>query len=64
MNLTEAELATLNAANTDDEWNAACLAIKRAHGNTYPPDWLTLVHEGGVFDAFKRRSGTPNIQVL
>jgi hypothetical protein len=30
MLITEAELASLEAAKTSDEWNASCLAIKNA----------------------------------
>jgi hypothetical protein len=39
MNLTEEEIATLEACKTEDEWNAACDAVKRARGGSYPDDW-------------------------
>ncbi len=52
MLITEAELASLEAANTSDEWNAACLAIKNARGGAFPEDWYPRVMQGGCPQAF------------
>lgn len=45
--LTEVELDSLKASKTEQEWNATCDAIKKAHGG-YPPDWFVKVLMSGV----------------
>jgi hypothetical protein len=65
--ITEAELATLEAAKNDTEWNDACLVIKTARDGAYPSDWTEKVWEGGVMDRFIKRFGEYNgnpIQVV
>jgi hypothetical protein len=58
INLTATEIERLNAAQTDEQWNAACLAVKRTRGNAYPPDWAAVVlQDGGVYEAFQKRMG-------
>lgn len=42
-NLTEEELKMLNAVKTEDGWNAACDAVKKARKGNYPPDWFEKV---------------------
>jgi hypothetical protein len=65
--ITEAELARLEAATSDTEWNTACADIKAARGGAFPEDWDDKVRVGGVLDRFLKRfgdlSGTP-IQVV
>lgn len=41
--LTESELARLKATKSEDEWNAACDAVKDARGGQYPHDWYQKV---------------------
>lgn len=49
MNLTDQEIATLEACPNSDAWNDACLAIKSARGGHYPPDWYAKVlAPGGI----------------
>jgi len=57
--LTEPEHQALLAARSDDEWNAACLAIKKVRGGqAYPPDWYEKVlADGGAFHQFQARMG-------
>lgn len=58
MNLTEAELAALNATTSEREWNAVCDAIKAARDGEYPPDWLERVlFENVIVRARKRWAG-------
>lgn len=57
--LTDAEYQSLLAAQSDDEWNAACLAVKKARGGrAYSSDWYERVlGEGGAFPQFQARMG-------
>lgn len=58
MNLTDAELAALNATMSEAEWNAVCDAIKAARDGKYPPDWAKRVLAARVLtDARKRWAG-------
>ena len=52
--LTEAELATLKAAKTQAEWNAACDAVKRVRSRAYPNDWYEKVIASGLVNAAQR----------
>lgn len=65
--ITEAELATLEAATSDTEWNGACLVIKTAREGAFPSDWYERVMQAGVITRFLKRlgesTGTP-IQVI
>jgi len=65
--ITEAELATLEAAKNDTEWNDACLVIKTARDGAFPSDWYERVMQAGVITRFLARygdsTGTP-IQVV
>ena len=56
MLITESELQTLEAANTAEEWHAACAAIKAVRGDSYPEDWFTKVIQAGVLARFGERS--------
>jgi hypothetical protein len=47
-NITEAELTKLAATNTEEEWNDACDAVKKARGGAYPPDWFAKVMMSGL----------------
>ncbi len=51
MNITAEELAKLNAADTEDEWNAVCDDVKTARDGEYPPDWFVKVMRSGVLNA-------------
>jgi hypothetical protein len=65
--ITEAELATLEAAKDDTEWNDACAVIKTARDGAFPSDWNEKVRVGGVMDRFIKRFGEYNgnpIQVV
>jgi hypothetical protein len=56
MGITEAELQTLETANTAEEWNAACAAIKAVRGGIFPEDWYPRVMQAGVLKRFGERS--------
>lgn len=65
MNITDTELAMLEAVTTDDEWNQACDAIKRARGGAYPPDWWAKVKLSGLMDRVMARFGeTSDLRVV
>ena len=55
-NLSVSELQTLNNANNETEWNAACDVIKGERDGQYPNDWFMIVLVGGVMHAFEKRS--------
>ena len=46
-NITPEELQKLNAAMTEEEWNAVCDEVLAARGQ-YPADWYRTVIMGGV----------------
>ena len=48
MNITEEEIASLEACKSDTEWNAACAAIKAARDGAFPPDWWPKVVKSGI----------------
>lgn len=55
MDITEQELAMLEAVATEDEWNEACDKIKKARNGTYPPDWWTRVRLSGMMGRIVKR---------
>jgi hypothetical protein len=55
--ITEAELATLESAKTDTEWNNACEVIKAARDGEFPSDWYERVMQAGVLIRFVARYG-------
>lgn len=65
--ITDAELATLEEAKNDTEWNNACQVIKTARDGAFPSDWYQKVMQAGVITRFLARlgdsMGTP-IQVV
>lgn len=46
--MNDDEMARLNAATTEAEWNAACDDVKRARGGRYPEDWFPRVVLSGL----------------
>jgi hypothetical protein len=56
-NLTAAELETLEACKTGEEWEAACSAVKKARGGQYPPDWWPEMKLSGRMDRILARFG-------
>jgi hypothetical protein len=47
-NLTEQELAKMQAAKSESEWNQACDLVKRARGGSYPEDWFPKIILSGL----------------
>jgi hypothetical protein len=45
--MTRAELDRLEGAQSEQEWNEACVAIREAHGG-YPNDWFIRVMHSGL----------------
>ena len=58
-NITETELNTLRSSKNEDEWNAACDAIKKNHGG-YPADWWPKVKLSGLMDSVAANWGKPD----
>ena len=50
MNLTPEELGRLKACKSDEEWNAACDAVKATRNGDYPPDWWPVMKLSGLMD--------------
>lgn len=46
--MTEAELAPLEAARTEEAWNQACDAVKEVRGGQWPSDWYAKVVQSGL----------------
>lgn len=42
------ELKRLEACESEEDWNAACDAIKEARGGRYPRDWRSRVMTSGL----------------
>ena len=57
--ITDAELASLRDAKNEDEWSAACDAIKKAHKG-YPHDWWAKVKLSGLMDQVAKKWGRPD----
>lgn len=47
-NITDDELAALEAVRSAKEWDAACDRIKAAREGVYPPDWWERVNLSGM----------------
>lgn len=59
-NITQAELASLEASKNETEWNRACDAIKKARNGGYPPDWWPKVKLSGMMDRIAAKWGKPD----
>jgi len=46
--ITEHELQMLEEAETSDDWNRICSAIKKKHGGKWPSDWAEKVLFGNL----------------
>jgi hypothetical protein len=55
--LTQAELARLEASTNEEDWNAACDAVKRARKGIYPDDWFAKVIATGLLDRIAAKWG-------
>lgn len=47
-NLTDAEIAKLEACKSERDWTAACDEIKAARKGQYPADWWPKVQRSGL----------------
>lgn len=64
-NITEAEMASLEACQSEDEWSAACDAIKGARHGAYPPDWWVSVRMSGLMESVLARFGRDaNVRIV
>ena len=48
LTMSDEEFKSLENARTEDEWNAACDALKTARGGRYPHDFFPRVHLSGL----------------
>jgi hypothetical protein len=56
--ITPAELASLEACQTEADWDTACDAIKAARGGKrYPDDWWPVVNQSGMMARIFARFG-------
>lgn len=62
-NLTEEELAMLDAVTSYAEHRAACDKIKAARGDVYPPDWGEKMIVSGKNDEIAARYGKSGMTV-
>ena len=53
--ITDAEMASLEACWTGEDWSRACDAIKAAHGGFYPEDWFLKVNMSGMMSRITSR---------
>lgn len=64
-NLSEQEIASLEACQSAEEWETLCDAVKAAHGNQYPDDWWPEMRLSGRMERIMARFGaTPEIKVF
>jgi hypothetical protein len=66
MNITEAELLSLNRTKSEEEWNNVCDEIKQARDGAYPPDWWPVVMQSGLareIMADWTKSDTPDLKI-
>lgn len=57
--ITQEELDRLRSSKNEEEWNAACDAIKKAHGG-YPHDWWAKVMQSGLAAQVADNWGQPD----
>lgn len=57
-NLTNDELAKLEACQTEQAWNDACRSIKAAHNGRYPDDWYAKIIATGKINQVAARWGS------
>lgn len=56
-NLTDQEMELLESVTTEQGWNDACDAVKRARGGIYPQDWYHRVIATGMIARVAARFG-------
>lgn len=62
--ITKAELADLNAAQSEKDWNAVCARIKASRDGQYPADWWAEVMQSGLCASVSARwNGTDQVQL-
>ena len=57
MKITQEELQSLEACQSEQDWSDACDAIKNARDGLYPPDWWDKVKLSGMMDRVMERWG-------
>lgn len=63
--LTDAELALLEGAKSELDWDAACDLVKKARGGGYPRDWFAKVLQSGLAKRVSARwGGTDEIRLI
>jgi hypothetical protein len=58
MNITEDEIAMLEACESSADWSAVCRKIKAARDGAYPPDWWPKVKMSGMMDRIMAKWGS------
>ena len=57
-------VALMESSTSENEWNANCDKVKRAHGGQYPEFWFTAIVQSGVLQRTSAKwGGTGEIQV-
>lgn len=55
--MNSSEKRSLRSCQSEEEWNAACDAIKKDHGGEYPEEWYDEVILSGMADVIMSRWG-------
>jgi hypothetical protein len=63
-NITDDEIAMLEAAQSAKDWNDACASIKKARNGLYPRDWWPRVLDSGLCRRVSARWGGVDYLVL
>lgn len=58
--ITQEELDRLRSSKNENDWNAACDAIKKARNGRYPFDWWPKVMMSGLADEVANNWGQPD----
>ncbi len=65
MNITDAELKMIEDCRSEQDWNNACDAVKRARNGQYPSDWWAKVMQSGLARRVMAKFGTtPDIKII
>ena len=56
--MTAANIALMEGAKSEKDWNDAIDVIKKEHGGQYPDDWYPKIIMSGLGDRVAARWGT------
>ena len=63
-NLTDEEIASLEACSSESQWNATCAEIKKVRGGKFPPDWyVKMLASGKMHSIVSKFGGDDRIRI-